>query len=128
MKEVDLEKYALWIEEKKSFSLIREDLLSKGFSFDEVKLILIDLDDHLIKLQQSKINRSQGIQWIISGVILTGISSLVFLFGFIPLTFFAYGGILSGVGMVVWGKNKLTQDETSISKKRSTYFRRTKSK
>lgn len=124
MKEINIEKYTLWIREKKSFSLIKDDLISNGFTPDEAKEILTRIDEHVVVLQQSRLNKSQGTQLMVSGIILTCLSVIVFLLAPLPLTFLAYGGVVSGIGMIVLGRRKLTQIEYSNSDKRTRYFKR----
>jgi hypothetical protein len=57
--DIDLSKYIGWVQEGKSFSAIREDLKSLGVPDDEIKRIIIRVDDEILELSINKNSESQ---------------------------------------------------------------------
>jgi len=106
LKEEDLKKYISWIDEYKSFSVIREDLLKQGVPAESIKDILQAIDDFQSQKKLQKLNRTQGSQWIIAGIILGTVSLALFLSGSIPFMILSYSGFVSSVGMIVYGTRK----------------------
>ena len=56
-KDLDLNKYVTWIQEGKSFSDVRQDLSSLGTSDEDIKGIIIKIDDLLL---EQAMNADQG--------------------------------------------------------------------
>ncbi|MEJ0055638.1 MAG: hypothetical protein WDN75_08310 [Bacteroidota bacterium] len=107
-KNIDLNKYVTWINEGKSFSHVREDLKTTGISDDEIKNLIVQIDNMLI---DQAMNADQGFSAKKSdtiGKVLVAIGGAVLvIFIFIhSYTILGIGGALfsAGVTFILFGR------------------------
>jgi hypothetical protein len=117
---IDLTKYITWIQEGKSFSDVREDLKSLGYSDDRIKDLIVEIDNALI---EQAMNIDQGFSAQKSdmiGKVLTGVGGVILVvFIFIhSYTILGIGGALfsAGVTFILFGR-KLAKGNGSVFEK-----------
>lgn len=108
---LDLQTYHDWISQGRSYSEIRKDLATKGFSEEEISRLIrvIDNEQHA-KLQQ-KDSRGKAHTLMALGAVLflagTGITVYTYLKGLSGYILY-YGAIFSGIGIFFsgWAKRE----------------------
>jgi hypothetical protein len=116
MTKQEIDKYISWIEAGKSFAVLREDLIKNGTPPEDVKIILQTLDDINSREKINKINKGQGIQWIVAGTIILIMSMAFFIKGFFVIGVLI--ALLPGVTTVVFGIMKYKGNIESQQNKR----------
>jgi Na+/H+ antiporter NhaB len=104
MTKAQIDKYISWIDEGKSFAILREDLIKNGTAPEDVKIILQTLDEINSQEKLKQIDKRQGIQWIIAGTIISIISMAFFVKGFIVIGVLI--ALVPGVATIIFGVRK----------------------
>jgi hypothetical protein len=95
-----------------SFSDIRKQLVFKGLSDEQIKVVIRSIDNKIIHGAVSKSNKSIANQFIYMGLSVTGLGLLITIgtyTGFISMGnsyLLCYGPILGGLGILAMGFNK----------------------
>jgi hypothetical protein len=104
MTKSQIDKYISWIDEGKSFAILREDLIKNGTPPEDVKIILQTLGEINSQEKLKQIDKRQGIQWIIAGTIISIISLAFFVKGFIVIGVLV--ALVPGVATIIFGVTK----------------------
>ena len=120
MQEVNIDKYVSWVEDGRLFADIRKDLLIRGFSEDQVKFIINELNDHLLSKKINDSKRSLARQWKIAGLILFLVSLLLMIYSAIVhsilFVILSSGGVMSGLALHLNG-GKLEKGRSVFQKR-----------
>lgn len=74
----DLDKYLDWIKDGKSFSEIREDLSGQNFSSDEIREIIIQIDEAALQHAQHQANTVRSFNFKMMGWIAIGAGAAIY--------------------------------------------------
>lgn len=69
--------YVDWIQQGKSFADIREDLQKKGFTADDIKAAISDVDDRLLAAAINKETGLQKINFVSVGIVVILIGAIL---------------------------------------------------
>ncbi len=98
---IDLNKYVTWIQQGKSFSDVREDLKLSGISDEEIKSLIIKIDDALLYQAMTADRGFSAKKSDLIGKIMSGVGTVflaIFLFNH-SYTILGIGGALLSAGI-----------------------------
>jgi hypothetical protein len=99
MKKIDLARYIEWIQNGRSFSEVRKDLLIQGFTDDEATTIIKHLDDSVLEAQRSGHKSNLKIVAVI--MIFIGVTATLISFLALEHTVIIPSGLLA-TGTATW--------------------------
>lgn len=107
MMEIKINQYIDWIKEGRSFSDVRNDLLIRGLSENQITQVLNFLNERIIQDEIQKSKKSSVNQWRYAGLVLISISIALATYSiFITLNsiILTIGGFVTGLAMIQYSK------------------------